>query len=335
MNAIATFVSGSRARIRMLGFAAVTLSLWVPSRADAARPTLVVLPASGRGVSARIIQRARELFVESLGRRDRFHVTDYDRPPTADRPDAEEAVMTARLTGTMLAVALDLSHEGQDTIFDVHCWDAASGESRCHVREKTAAGPDLIPDFTEWLAMRLTRELDASPEVAAQSDGNYFRPNPRRQPRTFTFGARLSVMVPVDSPARSSAPLGGFGALMFADVGTVLVGLGFEHQSGSDNHRTSGLGLELDMPLLDAERLPYLGVGAWYVGQNLGGQGASGLQLRPTLGILWGRHDVARLRTEATYFVDLFEEHEPDRLIPGSGKGHVSHGAMISLGVTF
>jgi hypothetical protein len=294
----------------------------------------VVLPASGRGVSARIIQRARDLFVESLGRRDRFHVTDYDRPPTAERAGTEEAVMTARLTGTMMAISFDLSLEGADTIFDVQCWDAASGESRCHVREKTAAGPDLIPDFTEWLAMRLTRELDASPETVARNEAGFVA-SARRQPRAFTFGARLSVMVPVDSPARSFAPLGGFGAVMFADEGTVLVGLGLEHQSGSDDHRTTGVGLELDMPLAGAERLPYLGIGAWYVGQNLGGQGASGLQLRPTLGVLWGRHDVARLRTEATYFVDLFEEHEPDRLIPGSGKGHVSHGVMTSLGVTF
>ena len=127
--------------------------------------------------------------------------------------------------------------------------------------------------------------------MSAQSDTGFVA-RAQRQPRTFTFGARLSVMVPVDSPARSSAPLGGFGALMFADVGTVLVGLGFERQSGGDDHRSSGLGLELDMPLVEAERLPYLGIGAWYVGQNLGGQGASGLQLRPTLGILWGRHDV-------------------------------------------
>jgi len=334
MSRIATFMSGSRARRRVAGLAALVLALCWSSHADAARPTLVVLPASGRGVSARIIQRARELFVESLGRRDRFHVTDYDRPPTAERAGSEEAVMTARLTGAMMAVAFDLSHDGADTIFEVHCWDADTGESRCHVREKTAAGPDLIPDFTEWLAMRLTRELDVSPEASAQSDTGFVARAPR-QPRTFTFGARLSVMVPVDSPARSSAPLGGFGALMFADVGTVLVGLGFERQSGGNDHRSSGLGLELDMPLVEAERLPYLGIGAWYVGQNLGGQGASGLQLRPTLGILWGRHDVARLRTEATYFVDLFEEHELDRLIPGSGKGHISHGAMISLGATF
>jgi hypothetical protein len=285
-------------------------------------------------VSARIIERARRLFVESLGRRDRFHVTDYDRPPTADGPAAGEAVMTARFIGASLAVALDLSHDGEGTVFDVRCWDAVSGQSQCHVREKTAAGPDMLPDFTAWLAMRLTRELDASGEVAAQNDAGFVGSR-RREPRVFTFGARAGVMVPVDSPARSSAPLGGFGVLMAADAGTVLVALGVEHQSGEKDQRVWGVGLDLELPLADGERLPYLGAGAWYVAQHLGGQGASGLQVRPTLGILWGRHDVARLRTEATYFVDLFEEHEPDRLILGSGQGHVSHGVLLSLGVTF
>jgi hypothetical protein len=333
MNAIATLMSGSRARHRIAGLAAVVASLWLPSRASAARPSLVVLPASGHGVSAQIIERARRLFVESLGRRDRFHVTDYDRPPSADRPNAQEAATIARFTGTDVAVALDLSHEGADTTFEVHCWDAASGESRCNVRETTAAGPDMIPDFTEWLAMRLMREINDPPDSGALNDA--FHPRAHREPRTFTFGARAGVMVPVDSPARSASPLGGFGVLMAADAGTVLVVLGLDHQAGNDDRRSWGVGLELEMPLADAERLPYLGAGAWFVDQHLGGQGASGLQLRPTLGVLWGRHDAARLRTEATYFVDLFEEREPDRLISGAGQGHVSHGAMISLGATF
>ena len=37
--------------------------------------------------------------------------------------------MTARLTGATMAVALDLSHEGADTIFDVHCWDARAARA--------------------------------------------------------------------------------------------------------------------------------------------------------------------------------------------------------------
>ena len=122
---------------------------------------------------------------------------------------------------------------------------------------------------------------------------------------------------------------------MAADAGTVLVTLDLEHASGSDDHRIWAVGLEIEMPLANAERLPYLGAGAWFVGQNLGGQGAAGLQVRPTLGILWGRHDIARLRTEVSYIVDLFEERELDRLIPGSDQSHLSHGFLASLGVTF
>jgi hypothetical protein len=333
MSSIATFLSGSRARRALAWCVPVVLLLCLPARAGAARPSLVVLPASGRGVSARIVERARRLFVESLGRRDRFHVIDYDRPPTADRANTQEAVTTAQLTGAMIAVALDLSHEGADTVFDVHCWEAVSGEDRCHVHEKTAAGPDLLPDFTEWLAMRLMRELDGSPDAVVSSDG--FMTKPRREPRIFTFGARAALVVPIDSPARTVSPLGGFALMMAADAGTVLVTLDLEHCSGNDGHRTWGVGLGVAMPLADAERLPYLGAGAWFVSQNLGGQGATGLQLRPTLGVLWGRHDVARLRTEVSYFVDLFEERELDRLIPGSGQSHLTHGILASLGVTF
>ena len=155
MSVIATFVPRFRARRRVAWVAAVALWLCLSSQASAAwRPSLIVLPASGRGVSARIIERARRLFVDSLGRANRFHVTDYDRAPTADRPGVEEAIVTARTAGVRMAVALDLSHDGADTIFDVRCWDALSGETACHLREKTAAGPNLLPDFTEWLAMR-------------------------------------------------------------------------------------------------------------------------------------------------------------------------------------
>ncbi len=334
MNAFATFMSRSGARRLVACLAPIAVCLCVPSRASASRSSLVVLPASGRGVSAQIIERARSLLVESLGRSNRYHVTDYDRPPTAERPTTVAAVEIARINNAELAVALDVSHDGASTTFEVHCWDAVSAATRCHLHETTAAGPELLPDFTEWLARRLMREVDGSPDPVEASDG-FASAAPHGEPRAITFGARAGMMVPIDSPARSSSPLGGIGVFAVADAGSVLVALGVDHQSGSDDHRSWGVGLELEAPLADGERMPYLGAGAWFVDQHLGGQGASGLQLRPTLGLLWGRHDVARLRTEVGYFVDLFEEHEPDRLIPGAGQGHLSHGLMFSLGATF
>jgi hypothetical protein len=240
----------------------------------------------------------------------------------------------ARLTNVDLAVAIDISHQGASTTFEVHCWDGATGATRCQLHETTAAGPEMLPDFTEWLAMRLVREIDGSPDPSAPGDG-FVSAVSHHEPRTFTFGARAGVMVPIDSPARTSSPLGGFGVFVAADAGSILVAVGADHQAGSDDHRSWGIGLDLQAPLADGERMPYLGAGAWFVDQHLGGQGASGLQLRPTLGMLWGRHDVAKLRTEVGYFVDLFQEREPDRLIPGAGQSHLSHGLMIALGAAF
>jgi hypothetical protein len=218
------------------------------------------------------------------------------------------------------------------------------------VHESTTAGPELLPDFAEWLTLRVIDQLGAAAESAGRggasevgltissagpADTAATAGSRRAEPRKLTFGVRAAVMVPLDSPSRQTTPLGGFAVLIAFDAGHVLASFGFERESGSDAQRLAAAGMDLLMPLGTGERLPYLGAGAWYVVQKLGGQGANGLQLRPTLGMLWGRHELARVRIETAYFVDLFQEREPDRLIPDSGQAHRTHGLMFSLGVTF
>ena len=185
-------------------------------------PPLVVLPASGRGVSALIVVRARHLLVESLGRPNRFRVTDFDRAPTADRPGVHEAITLARLTDSRLAVALDVTHDQGQTTLDLRCWDAQSGQLVCHVHEATTAGPELLPDFAEWLTLRVIDQLGATAAEAARrgeatdfgltvssagpADTAGTAISRRAEPRRLTYGARASVMVPVDSPARQTTP---------------------------------------------------------------------------------------------------------------------------------
>ncbi len=358
MSAIATWMARSR---RQSGVALIVpvvlvllLLLLLARPAGAAGgwwPPLVVLPASGRGVSALIVERARRLLVESLGRPNRFRVADFDRPPTADRPGAHEAIALAELTDSRVAVALDVSHDQGQTTLDLRCWDAHSGQLVCHVHESTTAGPELLPDFAEWLTLRVIDQLGATPDAARRGEASAgglaissaaptatgaTASGRRAEPRNVTFGVRAAVMVPLDSPSRQTTPLGGFAVLVALDAGYVLASFGFESESGSDAQRMAGAGMDLMMPLGTGERLlPYLGAGAWYVVQKLGGQGANGLQLRPTFGMLLGRHELARVRIETAYFVDLFQEREPDRLIPNSGQAHRTHGLMFSLGVTF
>lgn len=351
MNTTATWMPRSRAArgvtnvttrtITIAMTMAMTIAMTLGARpANAAGewwPSLVVLPASGRGVSSPIVERARALLVESLGRPHRFRVTDLDRPPTSNQPGAQEAINIALMTRSRVAVALDISHDGGQTIFDVRCWDVYTNQSACHLHEATGGGPELLPDLTEWLALRLIREVGTVPDPMARDEAIAVaaaasRP---RAPRMVTFGARADLMVPIESPARSIAPLAGFTALTAIDAGYLLANFGVAHESGSDSRRLWGVGFDLLMPLSSGERLTFVGAGAWLVAQHLGGRGASGMQLRPTAGMLWGRHDIARVRIDIAYFVDLFEEREPDRLIPGSGQAHLSHGLMFSVGATF
>jgi hypothetical protein len=350
MKAIATFVPrpGPTRRSAAVALVAlcVVISAAAPARAET-WPPLVVLPASGRAVSAAIIRRARALLVDSLGRRGRFRVVDYDRPPTPLGPGTNVATGLAQLTGARVAVWMDLSRDTGRTVFEIWCWDAQLQRPACHLRETTAAGPESLPDFTEWLALKLLRTLDESPSEAGPGAPTLTgaggmvagiaagAATPPRRPRVFTFGVRAGVTTPVDSPARDISPLGRFGVLMSADLGYLLADVGLDYQAGAESRRLWGVGLDLMVPMGSGERLPYIGGGAWLVDQRLGGRGASGLQLRPTLGMLWGRHDVARLRLDAAYFVDVFEERELDRLFPGSGQAHVAHGLMISTGATF
>ena len=351
MSAIATSVPRSRPARRSAAVALMALCVAISGRAGARTwPPLVVLPASGRDVSAPIIHRARALLVESLGRPGRFRVVDYDRPPTPLGPGTGVATSLAQLTGARVAVWMDLSRDSGRTVVEIWCWDALLQRAACHLRETTSAGPESLPDFTEWLALKLLRTLDESTSAAGPGMNNDAVParadgfvagiaasaaTPRARPRVFTFGARAGLTTPVDSPARSMSPLGRFGVLMAADLGYLLTDVGLDYQAGAGSRRLWGIGLDLLVPMGSGERLPYIGGGAWLVDQQLGGRGAGGLQLRPTLGMLWGRHDVARLRVEAAYFVDLFEERELDRLFPGSGQAHVAHGLMISTGATF
>lgn len=349
MSPIATFMPRSGpAHLVAIAFSGMVQLVAIPHpvRADT-RPSLVVLPASGRGVSEAIIRRARALLVDSLGRPGRFFVFDYDRPPTPVGPGIEAATRLAQRTGARVALSMDLSRDAGRTAFEIWCWDALTNRQACHLRETTAAGPETLADFTEWLTLKLLHTLDGSPDDTATRAGSPAgaawatdglvadAPHPPARSRRFTFGVRVGLTTPVDAPTRALSPLGRFGVIIAADFEYLLTDVSLDYQAGTEGRRLQGIGLDLLMPLSTGERLAYLGGGAWLVDQTLGGRGARGVQLRPTVGILWGRHDVARLRVDAAYFVDLFEERELDRLFPGSGQAHLAHGLMISTGATF
>jgi hypothetical protein len=311
------------------------LGLAVPPPAHAGPfPTLLFLPASGRDVASAVLQRARSLLVERLGRPDRFRVIDLDRPPTPLPRPPREAAGLAMQMGADLMVALDVSHVAGQTTFDLSCWVVTTGAPVCHVREVTSAGPEVLPHLAEWVALRLMRELGEDRTLGAVR-AERAASGRRAGSRAFGAGVRAGVIVPMRSPADETTALSSLGLLFTANAGPVLVDFGADYAMGTGGSHLGGLGLGMLVPLGRDGALPYLGTALWWVDQRLGGRGARGLQLRPTLGVSWMRSDGIRVRAEAGYFVDLFRELEEDRLIPGSGEPRVAHGFISGVGATF
>jgi hypothetical protein len=339
MTRIATFASWLGQR-RAAVLAAALIAFALEGRGAAARRdqlVVILLPATGRGVSTLYVEQARWLLVQRLSGRAGFRILDYNAPPTAYPLTPAQAGDVAAKAGADLAVAFDLSHENGRTTFDLMCRQAVSGEPLCHVREATSAGPEALPELAGWLAMRLERQLQAPavtrapPPVVVRDLG---RPAAPPRERILTFGARAEMMVPVASAASDVSLLAGLGLVAALDAGSVMSTLGLDLAVGNDNHMR-GVSAGVFAPLANDGLVPFVGLSGLWVDQQLGGRGASGVQLRPTLGILWGRHDVAKMRVELGYFVDLFEEKGMDRLSPSSADGHVAHGVALTAGATF
>ena len=93
-------------------------------------------------------------------------------------------------------------------------------------------------------------------------------------------------------------------------------------------------------PLLREDFTPYIGGVVRWAFMNLGGNGASGLMLQPTVGVLLGRLSSVQLRAEVGYFIDTFGEPEKvagalDTSPATNGPKHYSHGFALNVGIGF
>jgi hypothetical protein len=184
--------------------------------------------------------------------------------------------------------------------------------------------------LTRRLANRVLVALNGAADDTTTALVDTARPS---MPRRWSVGLQATLLLPVASARPSSYALSGWDLALALDEGDLRIDLSFEY-AGDSAQQILGVGLGLFLPLPGDRLTPYLGGRAYWLSQQLGGRGARGAQLRPTVGVLWGRAGSLRLHLEAGYFVSLFEEREIDRLFAGSDRGHVAHGVLLSLGVS-
>jgi hypothetical protein len=300
--------------------------------------TVVVPSASGRGVSADVVARARALLVFYLGESRRLRVVDLDRPPEPWPRTGPDRAELARHFRAATAIWIDLAHAGAGAPTEVviGCTDR-DGNATCEIRETVPHGPEMLPAVLAHMTERLLVALDPTWSFTPHASLTLATKRaaaPARAARLFSFGATTEVFVPLAAPVKQPRTLGGVGVFISLDGDAWLAEASLRYAAAGSDQHIYGAGLDLLLPFSGAEHVPYVGAGLAAISQNLGGRGARGLQGRPSLGLLWGRHGL-RLRVEASYFVDVFTEQELDRLVPGSDRQHRAHGLLFSAGAAF
>jgi hypothetical protein len=318
MTISTTTRSWSRRAPRVLLLTACLLSSVRAARAGASDATVLVLPATGAGVSAKLIQTTRALFIERLSaRQPRFVLLDMDRAPVTTPFDPGHAVRMGWDRDAHAVLLFDLRRADAATVITVSGFAVPNGEKLFAFEERTREGPEVLPTLVE-------RAVDNAIIYRVK------RLEP--EPRTFFLGARANGAAPLNTAGKTNTFLVGAGAYLLKNSARSFLDLGVDFLSQDDHHWAVKVGLGAYGTFWAEDDTPYLGISAGWKWAKLGGQGDSGFVLAPALGVTWRRRTLGSFRIEAGFYVDLFTEKGLDRLRPGSTDARLGYGPQLSVG---
>jgi hypothetical protein len=287
--------------------------------------TVLVLPASGAGISSQFIQSARALFVGRLAREDgRLTILDRERPPTTEPFDPAQALALGMYSQAQAVILFDLRREAGTTTLTVTGLGVPAGERLFQYRQGTTAGPEVMPSLIEGaVAAVFSRQGGGGPAGCPPTT-----PPPPRQ--TF-FGARAGGRAPFNKAGDTDRAIFGMGLFLVKEFSRLFVDIGFTHNSADrgdndDRGNATAFGLGLYLPFTPESTAPYLGASLRWQHSRFGGQGADGFVITPALGWSWRRKESLGLRVEGGVFYNLYEERALDRLVPGAAQPFRSWG---------
>jgi hypothetical protein len=325
-------------RLTLGALAAVSLAWAAPARAE----RLLVLTPSGAGVAAGILEKGAERLGERLERVG-FEVQLVGGPVRPQPPTDAEAGQAAQAQQAQAAVLLHIERSGWGTQVRLRVLNAGAGILR-HQDSVTLAlteEPSALEPVFEGMAERLaaTGGAVAAVAAAAGAPASIVAPSPPRVPRRLSPFAspRLGALGPVTNADGSEEGLALFG--ISVGVGTDLwkAELIAETSGPSDEprgFRSAGLG-GLLFPFDHSSFSIYGTTSLRWSFTQLGGAGADGLVIQPGVGALIPTGSSGRFafRVELGYFVNLFRERTPDRLVPQPPHLVRGHGLTLLLGV--
>jgi hypothetical protein len=320
-------------------FFAFSTIFWMSPAVSWAGPRVVaLLPPSGDNVAPEILRASRDILKDHLQRTGAYTVVEPSGAPTAAEPTAAEAAKQAAALGAEQALVLRLIHFGSSARVRLTAYAAGSGQVVYWDSMVISGGPDELDTVLQRLAhaMLIGKPVRDSAEIDTVTDKE--TNNLTRRTANKSFGIHLFTYLPFNTPAGSMTALPGGGLFWLYDARSWMADIAVDVGAGND-HGSYAASIGGYYPLLREDFAPYIGGVVRWAYMSLGGQGASGIVLQPTAGVLLGRLSSVQLRAEVGYFINTFGEREnyPMNIqtVGAEPPKHFSHGFLLNVGLGF
>jgi hypothetical protein len=317
------------------GFVALASpALAAPSR------TVAIMPPSGDNVAPEVLKAAGELLKDHLLRTNAYHVvTPPSFAPVETEATPEEAAKLATDLGAQQAVSLRITHFGTSARVRINAYAAGTGQVVYWDSIVISGGPDELDTVIQRLvhAMLKGKPVHDSAEIdtVTTKEGQQLT----RRAANQTFGLRLFTLLPVSDFDDSHTAIPGGGIYWLYDARSWMADISLD-LGARENYGFYDVAIGVYYPFLREDFTPYVGGTVRLAYMKLGGDGASGMSLQPTVGILLGRLSTVQLRAELGYFFNTFGEgpktyYYDEPSAPPSTSKHYGNGAILNIGLGF
>jgi hypothetical protein len=317
---------------------------------------VAVLPPTGDNIDPALLRGARDLLKDHLSRTGTYTVLEPAvaapaplpgaapggiPPAYSEEPTAAEAARLGASVGAELSIVLRLTHFGSSARLRLTAYSTGTAQVVYWDSILIAGGPDELDTAIQRLVhgMVTGKPVRESAELETVTDKETMSLNRREANKT--FGVRLTEFLPFNAAGPDFQPVMAGGLFWLYDARSWMADIAVDIGGGAENRFFIDAGLGAYYPFLREDFTPYAGAQIRWAEMQLGGQGASGLTVQPTFGILLGRLSSVQIRAEVGYFINTFGEREPYPLssttttTASSLPLHYSQGFVISAGIGF
>lgn len=355
--------SGARPVVRMFSFclslALVGLGVSVAHAAPAPRlQTVAVLPVTGENLAPEILSAADDILRDHLQRAGVYAVIEAPRNPPAAPPAAPgvppmaappvqeptpaAAAQIGASLGAELAVVVRLTHFGSSARLRLTAYATGTGQVVYWDSILINGGPDELDVAIQRLVngMKTGKPVRDSAELETVTDKETQALNRREANKS--FGLRITSLLPFNAQDGKFEAVTAGGLFWLYDARSWMADVAVDIGGGANGRFFADAALGAYYPLLREDFTPYVGGQIRWAEMSLGGSGAGGLTLQPTVGILLGRLSSVQIRVEGGYFFNTFGEASATTydsttgtVVAGGSDRHYARGFVFSGGIGF